>query len=111
MAPSSADPQAIALIRRLVETPRAVLPSRQAQSDLMAHGLKVQDVCQAIADWIDAGERVKPTKLHSFAGRVGQLAYEMKPRLGGVLYYIKVVIDDRGGSAECLVLLSAHPDH
>lgn len=111
MVPSNADSDTIALLRQLAEAPRAVRPSPQTQSDLMAHALKVKDICQAIVDWIDAGERVKPTVLHSFAGRVGQAAYEMKPRINGVLFYIKVTIDDRGGPEECLALLSAHPDH
>ena len=111
MAPSQADSDTIALLRRLAEAPEAVRRAKQVQSDLLAHGLQVPDICQAIADWIDAGERVKPTILHSFAGRVGQAAYEMKPRINGVLFYIKVTIDDRGGPEECLALLSAHPDH
>lgn len=111
MASSQADSDTIAILRRLAEVPESVRRARQVQSDLVARGLQVGDVCQAIVDWIDAEGRVKPVTLHSFGGRVGQAAWEMKPRINGVLFYVKVTIDDRGGPEECLALLSAHPDH
>ncbi|RMF01043.1 MAG: hypothetical protein D6773_10590 [Alphaproteobacteria bacterium] len=107
---SSADEGTIRRIRDLATRPEAVASSRQVQSDLMAHHLTVEDICDAIGDWIDASERVKPTVIRNISARQGQPAYEMKPRINGWLYYIKVVIDGDAG-AERMTLLSAHPDH
>jgi hypothetical protein len=111
MPPSSADPDTIAIIRRLAEQVRFTFITRQARSDMMAHNLKQGDVADVIVDCIDAGERVKPTTIHSFPGRQGDSAFEMKPQLSGARWYIKVSIDDRDGPNEGLALLSAHPDH
>jgi hypothetical protein len=110
MASSNADSQTIALIRQLADEGFASI-SNQASSDLMAHNLRQGDVADAIVDWIDAGERVKETVIHSFSGRQGDPAYEMKPRIDGAIWYVKVAIDDRGGPDQGLALLSAHPDH
>lgn len=111
MAPPQADSGTIALLRQLAAVEGFAFISNQAQSDLMAHKLRQGDVADPIVDWIDAGERVKPTVLHSFAGRQGDPAYEMKPKINGVVWYLKVAIDDRGGPTQGLALLSAHPDH
>ncbi len=77
----------------------------------MARNLTTADVGDAMVEWIDAGERVKPVTLHSFAGRVGDEAYELKPKIGGTKFYVKVLVDDRGGADEGLGLLSVHTDH
>lgn len=111
MPPSSADPNTSALIKRLAGNPDGVWTSAQARSDMRAHNLRLDGVCELIVEWIDAGERVKPTTLHSFSNRAGQDAWEMKPRIEGVLYYVKVTVDDRGGPGESLGILSCHPDH
>lgn len=108
---SNADSQTSALIRQLAADEGFAFISNQAQSDLMAHKLRQGDVADAIVDWIDAGERVKETVLHSFSGRQGDPGYEMKPKINGVVWYLKVAIDDRGGRNQGLALLSAHPDH
>lgn len=109
---SQADSTTTTLIRQLADASEPfTIISNQARSDLMAHNLKQGDVADAIVGWIDAGERIKPTVLHSFSGRQGEPAFEMKPKLNGTTWYIKVCIDDRGGSDEGLVLLSAHPEH
>jgi hypothetical protein len=111
MAASQADSQTTALLQQLAADEGFAFISNQARSDLMAHNLKQGDVADAIVDWIDAGERVKETVLHSFSGRQGDPAYEMKPKINGVIWYLKVAIDDRGGRNQGLALLSTHPDH
>ena len=108
---SDADSTTRSLIRQLAEENRFTCISNQAQSDLMAHKLKTGDVADAMVNWIDAGERVKPTVIHSFPGRQGDPAYEMKPKIDGVIWYVKVSIDNRGESDQGLALFSAHPDH
>lgn len=111
MSAASADPVTIALIRRLASDVSRVWFSAQARSDMQAHNLRPADVCDAVVEWIDAGERVKPTVLHSCKDRTCQEAWEMKPRLNRVLFYLKVTMDDRDGPGESLGILSCHPDH
>ena len=111
MSPSSADPDTIAVLRRLAAAVQFSYVSPQALSDMMAHKLKLEDVADAIVEWIDIPGRVKPTTIHSIPGRKGDPAYELKPSVNGTTWYIKVCIDDRNGPEEGLALLSAHSDH
>ena len=111
MSPDSADPDWIATIRRLADTELFAHISKQARLDMMAHNLKQGDVADAIIELIDAGDRGKPTVIHSIPDRIGDPAYEMKAMLNDVMWYFKVAIDNRGRSNESLALLSAHPDH
>ena len=108
---SSADAQTIAAIRRLSLNLDAIWVSPQVVSDLMAHNLTLDDICDAMIDWIDKGERVKPTVIKNIPSRIGQPAYEMKPRIAESIWYIKVVIDNPGTAEEQLCMLSAHVDH
>jgi hypothetical protein len=55
-----ADPQTVQLIRRLALKPDVVWPAPQVVSDLMAYNLTMDDICDAIVDWIDNNERIKP---------------------------------------------------
>lgn len=111
MPPSTADSETLALIRRLAEGGTFCFVSRQARSDLMAHNLRQGDITDAIVDLINAGGRVKPVTLHSFPGREGTPAYEIKPKINSVTWYTKICIDHRGEAEECLALISAHVDH
>lgn len=111
MAASSADPQIVDEIRRLALAADDIVVTRTAEDDLLARRLTVDDICAAIVDWIDAGERVKPTKLHSFPGLQGEPAYEMKPRIDGLVFYLKVALIKLHQPGEYLLLISAHPDH
>jgi hypothetical protein len=101
----------LSIIRRLAEAPERVDASKQARSDMMAHNLRLDDVCEAIIESIDAKARFKAVTLHSFQDRVGQTAWEVKPRINDMLFYIKITLDDQGGPNETLVILSCHPDH
>lgn len=111
MAAPSAGPQIIQEIRRLAFFPNDVILTGTATADLLARHLSIDDICAAIIDWIDSGQRVKPTTLHSFPGLQGEPAYEMKPRLGGVIFYLKLALIDLNQPGEYLLLISAHPDH
>lgn len=111
MAAKSADAQTISEIRQLAADLQRVRVTKTVEYDLLAHGLTKADICDAIVKWIDASERVKSTILHSFAGKVGQPAYEMKPRIKGKLFYLKVTLVELGEPNEYMLLISAHPDH
>jgi hypothetical protein len=100
----------IAAIRALASKPEAVKTTKTVEFDLMALRLTKDDICTEIVSWIDGGGRVKPTTLHSFPGRVGNAAYEMKPTINGSLIYIKVTID-KLASGEEMLIISSHRDH
>ena len=108
---NSADPDVVAEIRRLASDPQRVMITRMAQFDLVARHLTKDEICRVIIDWIDSGERIKPTTLHSFPGLQGQQAFELKPRIQGIVFYIKVALVEWRQPGEYLLLISAHPDH
>lgn len=108
---ANADQPTTLRIRALASDAAKVMLSRQALSDLMAWGLKKEDVCDAIVEWIDAGERVKQVELHTYPGLQGQPAFELKPRLCNRLFYIKVAFFTPPGSTEAMLVVSSHPDH
>lgn len=110
MAAKSADPCVCQQLVRLARDPSRVRLTRTTEYDLLAHGLKKEDVCDEIIAWIDANQRVKPTTLHSVPGMTGQAAYEMKPRINKVLFYIKVTLVRLGTPDEYMLVLSAHPN-
>lgn len=98
-------------IHLLASEPESVNLSRQAQSDLLSYGLTKADVCDEIVTWIDAGERVKVTTLHSYMGLIGQKAFELKPRIEGRIYYVKVMIQISSDTEELLLIISTHLNH
>jgi hypothetical protein len=83
--------------------------TKTAQYDLLGHNLTKEDICNEIVRWLDAGQRVKKVILRG--EHVGAAAFEMKPRLKGTLFYLKVTLCDLGEPDETLLLISAHPDH
>lgn len=107
----SADPKIVQEIRRLASDPTRVQTIKQATLDMLGQHLTIDDVCDKIIEWIDAGERVKPTTIHSFPDLQGEPAYEMKPRMNNLLFYIKVALVELGNPDERMLLLSVHPDH
>ncbi len=111
MAAKQADAGTLAEMRRLAADPSRVRLTTTVQFDLMAHRLTKADVCDEIIAWIDRGDAVKEVVLHSFPGLVGQLAYEIKPRIRNALFYIKVTLVELGKPGEYMLVVSAHPDH
>jgi hypothetical protein len=54
---------------------------------------------------------VKPTVIKNIPSWVGQAAYQMKPKIAAMTWYVKVAVDDPGTSQEQMAMLSAHVDH
>ena len=98
-------------IRSLAKQLDRVVTTKTVEFDLMGRGLTKADVCDEIVDWIDAGERVKGTTIQKIPNLNGQRAFEMKPRVGGKLFYIKVMIRRGDDSDDSLLVLSFHLDH
>ena len=109
MAAQSADANERAAIRRFAADPSLVRVTRTAQYDLLGHELTTDDICQEIVAWIDGGHRVKKVVLRG--QHAGAPAFEMKPRIDGTLFYLKVALCDVESSDEYMLLISAHPDH
>lgn len=106
-----ADPQIVREIRRHATDRTCVHTTHQATLGMLAQQLTIDDVCDKIIEWIDAGERVKPTTIHTFPGLQGRPAYEMKPRINNILFYIKVALVELGNPNERMLLISVHPDN
>lgn len=109
MAAQSADANERAAIRRFASDSTLVRVTRTAQYDLLGHGLTTDDVCQEIVAWIDDGQRVKKVILRG--QHAGASAFELKPRIDGTVFYIKVAVCEIDTPDEYLLLISAHPDH
>ena len=110
MADSATDEE-IAKIRTLASDPSKVKITKTVEYDLMSLGLTKDDACLEIVAWIEAGERVKPTTLHSVKDMVGNRAFEMKPMINSERIYIKVTIEPRPFQRSELLVLSFHRDH
>ncbi len=98
-------------IRHLASDQTSVRTTKTVEFDLLAHNLTKSDICDEIVYWIDAGERVKATVLHTVPGLIGQRGFEMKPRIIGRLFYIKVTFQQSRENGHRLLVLSSHPDH
>ncbi|MFM8474491.1 MAG: hypothetical protein ACKOEO_01690 [Planctomycetaceae bacterium] len=111
MAENNATAEEVAEIRRLASDQALVKTTKTVEFDLMAHNLTKSDICDEIVNWISAGERVKATVLHTVPGLIGQRAFELKPRINGRLFYVKVTLQTSPQNGERLLVLSSHPDH
>jgi hypothetical protein len=109
MAAQSADASERAAIRRFAADPGLVRVTRTAQYDLLGHALTKEEICEEIVAWIDSGQRVKKVVLRG--QHAGAPAFEMKPRINGRLFYLKVALCDVETPDEYMLLISAHPDH
>ena len=106
---SSPDAKELEDIRRTASKPAKVQISTTAQYDLMGRGLTIENICDEIIAWIDSGQRVKKVTLKGV--HAGRTAFEMKPLIDRTLFYLKVTLLDLGDPDECMLLISAHPDH
>jgi hypothetical protein len=70
--------------------------------------LTIAGVCQAICDWIDAGEPLMETITRYDEEHVGEPAYELYPVVSDARLFIKVTICERGSAQELLLVISAH---
>ncbi len=111
MAAKLADAKTVGEIRRLAADESRVRLSKTAQYDLMAHGLTKADVCDEIIDWIDNGKPVREVTVHSIPSLLGQPAYQIKPRMRTMLFYVKITLVELGQPGEYMLVISAHPDH
>jgi len=109
MSRNSADANELAQVRRLASDPSRVRITRTAEYDLLAKRLTKVDICDEIVAWIDKGERLKKVTLRG--QHAGQAAYEMKPRIAGSMFYLKVTLCELSEPGEFMLLISSHLDH
>ena len=109
MPTNSADQSELAHIRRLASEPAKIEVAETVKYDLMGQGLTNEVICEQIVTWIDSGQRVKKVILRG--KHVDQPAFEMKPRINDLLFYVKVTLCELGDPEEYLLVISAHPDH
>ena len=99
------------LILKLASDPATVQADVHATGNMLAWGLTLDDVREAICQCIRNGGSVKQTmvKTHPKA-LVGQPAYEVKEVIKGQRFYIRMAIFHPDPSKEALLVLSVHPD-
>jgi len=85
-----------------------VRATTRAMQDMAALRITVAGVCQAICEWIDAGEQITETITRCDEEHVGEPAYELYPVFADVDMFIKVTITERGSDQELLLVISAH---
>ncbi len=98
------------LIQALASLPEQVQTDAHASGNMMAWRLSIEDVCEAICEWIEKGERVKPVVIKEQPkALVGMTAYELAPvPILSHKYYIRITIYQPEASKDKLLLLSVH---
>jgi len=102
------DRKIVKAIRRLAGEPDKVHATTRSVRDLAALRITIAGVCQAVCDWIDAGEQITETITRYDAEHVGEPAYELYPVFDDTDMFIKVTICERGSDQELLLVISAH---
>ena len=102
------DRKIVKSLRRLAGEPDKVHATTRSMRDLAALGITIAGVCQAVCDWINAGEQITETITRYDAEHVGEPAYELYPVIDDTDMFIKVTIRERRSDQELLLVISAH---
>ena len=102
------DRKVIRTIRRLAAIPDLVRTTNRCLQDMASLRINRAGVCQAICDWIDAGETVTATITTEDPKHIAEPAYEVYPVIEGVKMFVKVSVVSRGSQTELLLIISAH---
>jgi hypothetical protein len=102
------DRKVIRTIRQLAALPDLVRTTKRCLQDMASLRINRAGVCQAICDWIDAGETVIATITTEDPKHIAEPAYEVYPDIEGVKMFVKVSVVSRGSQAELLLIISAH---
>lgn len=108
MVPPPADQEIVKTIRLLAARINEVGQTKQSMRDMWYEGLKKDDICEAICDWIDKGKPVQEIVTKYVPERVGEPAYVIKPIIEGKEYYVKVTITNPDMWNERLLIISSH---
>lgn len=103
-----ADHEIVKTIRELASRVDKVVTTERSMCAMMGAGLKKEDICDAICDWIDKGKPVQKIVTKYVPEHMGEPAYVMKPIIEGNEYYVKVTIVDPGEYREKLLIISSH---
>jgi hypothetical protein len=95
-------------LRRLAGESDKVHATTRSMRDLAALRITIAGVCQAVCDWIDAGDQIMETITGYDEEHVGEPAYELYPVIDGTDMFIKATICERGSDRELLLVISAH---
>jgi len=97
------------LILKLASDPASVRVDKHARGEMLSWKLRMDDICGAVCGCITGGERVKATTIKTHPkDMVGQLAYELRPRITNHRFYVRLTIYQ--SDKETLLLISVHPD-
>lgn len=102
------DRKVIRTIRQLAALPDLVRTTKRCLQDMASLRINRAGVCQAICDWIDAGQPVIATITTEDPKHIAEPAYEVYPVIEGVKMFVKVSVVRRGSRTELLLIISAH---
>ena len=97
-------------IRRLANDTKNVRLTDKAKYGLMGSPLTKLGLCDEICEWIDNNQSITVTETTEPPEHVGKPAYVIKPKIGGIIYYMRFSIDETNISSERLIIISVHPD-
>ena len=111
MGANDAPPPVREKVRQLAADPDCARVDEHARGNMLSWALRVEGVCEAICEALDAGERLKMTtvKKHpEFLG--GQPAYEIKPTIDERRFYVRMAVYQPVENQDALLLISVHLD-
>ncbi len=108
MPNAKASDQERQVLRSLAADPGQVTATQRVVFDLMAHGLTIADVCDALWHWLVDGRPVERTTMHG--QDLGAPAFEIWPELAGRKFYCKFLVRGNPLLQQLLLVVSAHPD-
>jgi hypothetical protein len=97
-------------IRRLASNPEKVILSGKAAYGLMCTSLAKLGVCDEICEWIDKNQAIREQETTEPPEHAEKPVYVIKPKIDGVIYYIRLGIDEANILSERLIIISVHPD-
>ncbi|MBN1123366.1 MAG: hypothetical protein JXA82_00065 [Sedimentisphaerales bacterium] len=109
MAKKKADSKIVKLIYKLASDPSRVRSTQRAYYDMLAYNLTITGLCEAIQQWIDAGETVIEDVTQEAQSHIGKPIYIMKPRIEGQEIYLKLGIEKDPKTGEYMLIISSHP--
>lgn len=102
--------ETILKIRKLAEDPGNVRLTDKAKWGLMGSPLTKLGLCNEIVNWVNSGQNFREGVTTEPPEHKGKVFYTFKPRIEGVLYYIRLSIEEDETKNEWLLIISMHPD-
>lgn len=75
---------------------------------MLAYGITIAGICEAIQEWIDADKDLIEDVTKAAQPHIGKPIYIMKPKIGKQEIYLKVGIERNQETGKYMLIISAH---